>query len=230
LREMGMARLGGVLQLFQLPAGREPAAMPSVKMTSSERTSKKGAPKSADSRKTGAQNIYTGKRIISVPKWTVSDYKPPRKISDKELEAARKMFFELDRDGSGSIDAEELGMMLRSLGQNPTEEELIELINSVDDGDKDGQIQLREFLKLYTEGLDSKAKGMAGKEDLANVFRSLGGDPAKEDSKVTKANVSAVVAEQYDLDIDVDSTFGTMPGDSITKAQLEAMLNAPEQS
>lgn len=148
--------------------------MPSVKMTSSMGNSKKGAPKSAESRKTGAQTIYTGKRIVSVPKWTVSDYKPPRKISDKELEAARKMFFELDRDGSGSIDAEELGMMLRSLGQNPTEEELVELINSVDDGDKDGQIQLREFLKLYTEGLDTKANGMAGKDDLANVFRSLG--------------------------------------------------------
>ena len=57
------------------------------------------------------------------------------------------MFFDMDRDGSGSIDAEELGMMLRSLGQNPTEKELDELIDSVDEGDKDGQIQLREFLK-----------------------------------------------------------------------------------
>ena len=47
----------------------------------------------------------------------------------------------------------------------PSEEELIELINSVDDGDKDGQIQLREFLKLYTQGLDSKLSGQAGKEE-----------------------------------------------------------------
>ena len=87
---------------------------------------------------------------------------------------ARKMFFELDRDGSGSIDAEELGMMLRSLGQNPTEEELKDLIDSVDDGDKDGQIQLREFLKLYTTGLDTKKAGEAGKEDIVNVFCALG--------------------------------------------------------
>ena len=94
------------------------------------------------------------RRLAEDPKWTVdADWKPPRKISDKELEAARKMFFELDRDGSGSIDAEELGMMLRSLGQNPSDEELKELIDSVDDGDKDGQIQLREFLLLYTQGL-----------------------------------------------------------------------------
>ena len=70
-----------------------------------------------------------------------------------------QMFFELDRDGSGSIDAEELGMMLRSLGQNPTDEEIKELIASVDDEDGDGQLQLREFLQLYTQGLDSKTKG-----------------------------------------------------------------------
>ena len=69
-------------------------------------------------------------------------------------------------------------MMLRSLGQNPTEEELKELIASVDEGDNgapgDGQIQLREFLKLYTEGLDSKKSGQAGKEDVFNVYMAMG--------------------------------------------------------
>jgi Ca2+-binding EF-hand superfamily protein len=124
--------------------------------------------------KPSSSPVFSGKRSVAIPKWTVTDYKPPRKISDKELEMARKMFLEMDRDGSGSIDAEELGMMLRSLGQNPTEEELIELIDSVDDGDKDGQIQLREFLKLYTEGLDAKGSGRAGAEDVANVFSALG--------------------------------------------------------
>merc|ERR1711988_1994165 len=104
-------------------------------------------------------------------------------------EAARKMFFDLDRDGSGSIDAEELGMMLRSLGQNPTDEELHELIDSVDEGEKDGQIQLREFLKLYTQGLDAKNAGKAGKEDVVHVFSALGGDPHKEGSTVEKASV-----------------------------------------
>ena len=83
------------------------------------------------------------------------------------------MFFDLDRDGSGSIDAEELGMMLRSLGQNPTDEELRDLIDSVDEGDKDGQIQLREFLKLYTQSLDQKSSGAAGKEDVDNVVMAL---------------------------------------------------------
>ena len=64
--------------------------------------------------------------------------------------------------------------MLRSLGQNPTDEELKDLIDSVDDEDKDGQIQLREFLKLYTQSLDTKKSGKTGMEDVANVFNALG--------------------------------------------------------
>ena len=155
----------------------------------------------------------------AIPKWNVTEYKPPRKISDKELEAARKMFFDLDRDGSGSIDAEELGMMLRSLGQNPTDEELHELIDSVDDGDKDGQIQLREFLKLYT----AKTKGQAGKEDVNNVFTALGGDFRTPGSTVTKAALVAEMLDNYDLEIDVDAMFGKAGGE-LTKDDLEGFL------
>ena len=42
-----------------------------------------------------------------------------------------------------------------------------------DDGDKDGQIQLREFLKLYTQGLDSRVSGKAGKDGLVWSWSSL---------------------------------------------------------
>ena len=140
---------------------------PAVRGADKARTGKEAA------RKPQAASVYRGS-AKAIPKWSYTDYKPPRKISDKELEAARKMFFELDRDGSGSIDAEELGMMLRSLGQNPTDEELAALIDSVDEGDKDGQIQLREFLKLYTQSLDTKQSGQAGKDDVVNVFCALG--------------------------------------------------------
>ena len=135
------------------------------------RSSSKG-----DTKKTGTRASRVSKNTSYAPaaKWTITDWKPPRKISDKELAEARKMFFDMDRDGSGSIDAEELGMMLRSLGQNPSKEELDELIASVDEGDKDGQIQLREFLTLYTNSLDSKTSGQAGREDVNNVFGALG--------------------------------------------------------
>jgi len=45
-----------------------------------------------------------------------------------------KEAFELfDKDHSGFINSKELGMVMRSLGQNPTEQELMSMINEVDE-------------------------------------------------------------------------------------------------
>jgi len=132
------------------------------------------------------------------PKWTTEEkWAPMRRLSTPELGAARRMFFELDRDGSGSIDVEELGVMMRSLGQMPTEQELKDLIDSVDGGDRDGQIQLREFLVLYQRGLEDKGKVGAG--DLNNCFMAMGGDCRDASSKVAADKVHETMLADFDL-------------------------------
>jgi len=45
-----------------------------------------------------------------------------------------------DKDGDGLITTKELGTVMRSLGQNPTEAELQDMINEVD---VDGKARLR---------------------------------------------------------------------------------------
>uniref|UniRef100_A0A7N6FBF5 Calmodulin 2a (phosphorylase kinase, delta) n=1 Tax=Anabas testudineus TaxID=64144 RepID=A0A7N6FBF5_ANATE len=60
-------------------------------------------------------------------------------------------------DGDGTITTKELGTVMRSLGQNPTEAELQDMINEeVDemireaDIDGDGQVNYEEFVQMMT--------------------------------------------------------------------------------
>ena len=48
------------------------------------------------------------------------------------LSEIKEAFALFDKDGDGKITTKELGSVMRSLGQNPTEEELRDMINEVD--------------------------------------------------------------------------------------------------
>ena len=63
-------------------------------------------------------------------------------------------FFDLfDKDSSGSITTKELGTIMRNLGQNPSEEELKQMIREVD-LNGDGTIDFKEFLCLMLKKMD----------------------------------------------------------------------------
>ena len=53
----------------------------------------------------------------------------------------------LTQDGSGSISTKELLGVMRSMGQNPTEDEVLELVMEVD-LNGDGTIDFPEFLQM----------------------------------------------------------------------------------
>lgn len=52
-------------------------------------------------------------------------------VTDAELDSFKETFMMFDKDGDGSVSTKELGAVMRSLGNNPTEEELEELIDVI---------------------------------------------------------------------------------------------------
>lgn len=78
---------------------------------------------------------------------TVADTATLEGITDEEMKEYQIAFKLFDRDGNGTISSKELGVAMRSLGQNPTEQELLDMVNEVD-LDGSGTIDFEEFCQM----------------------------------------------------------------------------------
>ena len=63
------------------------------------------------------------------------------KLTEAQLDEFREAFAAFDSDGGGSIDADELKMLMASVGQVPTDDELAEMIR-IADADGSGTVDL----------------------------------------------------------------------------------------
>ncbi|KAG8805834.1 hypothetical protein FRC17_005306, partial [Serendipita sp. 399] len=78
----------------------------------------------------------------------------------------KEAFSLFDKDGDGTITTRELGTVMRSLGQNPTEAEIQEMINEVD-SDGNGTIDFPEFLTMMAR----KMKDTDSEEEIKEAFK-----------------------------------------------------------
>ena len=69
-------------------------------------------------------------------------------------------------DGDGTITTKELGTVMRSLGQNPTEAELQDMINEVD-ADGNGTIDFPEFLTMMAR----KMRDTDSEQEIKEAFK-----------------------------------------------------------
>ena len=81
------------------------------------------------------------------------------------MDEIKNIFNKFDKDGSGSIDAAELGEALRLMGHDFTEDELLQKVRDIDDesGGDEVDIDLEEFIKLLDK-LDAESKRTAEKD------------------------------------------------------------------
>ncbi|KAF9677653.1 hypothetical protein SADUNF_Sadunf08G0129900 [Salix dunnii] len=87
-------------------------------------------------------------------------------LTEEQIVEFREAFGLFDKDGDGCITIEELATVIRSLDQNPTEEELHDMISEVD-SDGNGTIEFSEFLTLMAK----KTKETDAEEELKEAFK-----------------------------------------------------------
>ena len=117
----------------------------------------------------------------------------------------QEKFLLFDKDGDHVISKNELGAVMRSFGDNPTEEDLNALMKELD-ADGSDHLEFNEFLKLMEKSdrlsvmmkrkltetqvkeirtkfdeFDDDRDGAIDKKELRNVIRSLGHNPTDEE-------------------------------------------------
>nr|UPU99500.1 jGCaMP8f [synthetic construct] len=137
------------------------------------------------------------------------EYNLPDQLTEEQIAEFKEAFSLFDKDGDGTITTKELGTVMRSLGLNPTEAELQDMINEVD-ADGDGTIDFPEFLTMMARKMkyrdteeeireafgvfDKDGNGYISAAELRHVMTNLG-------EKLTDEEVDEMIRE---ADIDGD--------------------------
>ena len=119
-------------------------------------------------------------------------------LTEEQISEFKEAFLLFDQDGDGNITANELGIVMRSLGKDPTDAELRDMINDVDT-DGNGTIDLAEFIAMMARKLkeddaekefmeafhvfDKDGDGLISAKELRLVLASLGEEPTEEEAE-----------------------------------------------
>lgn len=133
-------------------------------------------------------------------------------LQSREYENA---FFELDKDGSGTIEAEEIGNLLRSINVTPMEQVIVELTQEFD-ADNSGDIGLEEFCRLLAvinerEGFSKSEYDRFKKtfDIFTDEFGALGTDAVLGMLGYLSYEMSPEVVQKLVVSVDVDQS-GTL--------------------
>ncbi|TRY79978.1 hypothetical protein TCAL_07547 [Tigriopus californicus] len=87
-------------------------------------------------------------------------------LSELQRLEFKEAFQEFDKDGSGTISTKELLPILRAIGQNPTEDEILNLVIEFD-MNGDGTIDFEEFLEMMTK----QSKDIDQTQEIKEAFK-----------------------------------------------------------
>lgn len=120
------------------------------------------------------------------------------KLTEEQVAEFREAFKIFDKDGDGKIDRTELGTVMRALGQNPTQREIDDLVNEIDQNN-DSVINFAEFLTMMARQVkeqdveaeileafkvfDADGDGKISQAELIRVLTTIGEKLSEEEAK-----------------------------------------------
>jgi hypothetical protein len=81
------------------------------------------------------------------------------------------LFLDADVDHSGTLSVDEIYSVILKLGAKVTEEELVELMNEID-VNRDGTLDIDEFMALMSLGDDMQFRSGQAKNTFMNIKRA----------------------------------------------------------
>ena len=124
-----------------------------------------------------------------------------KQLTEEQIREFREAFALFDTNLDGTIPMKELGTVMRSLGRNPTNDELRDLINEAADTYGNGTIDFQEFMTMMVEKVDSEKElkeafrvfdrdgdGCISAKDLRHIMTNLG-------EKLTDEEVDEMIME-----------------------------------
>ncbi|KAI8927151.1 hypothetical protein BC831DRAFT_453501 [Entophlyctis helioformis] len=127
-------------------------------------------------------------------------------LTEEEVAEFREAFALFDKDGDDTITTKELGTVMRSLGQNPTEAELQEMINELD-ADGNGTVEFDELMAMMTR----KMKEIDFEEERKEAFKMFDKDG---NGFITAAELKIVM---------------TNIGEKLTDEEIEEMIREADE-
>eukprot|EP00929_Paragymnodinium_shiwhaense_P014774 TRINITY_DN122735_c0_g1_i1.p1 TRINITY_DN122735_c0_g1~~TRINITY_DN122735_c0_g1_i1.p1 ORF type:complete len:149 (-),score=53.32 TRINITY_DN122735_c0_g1_i1:180-626(-) len=122
-------------------------------------------------------------------------------LDESFIQKCREAFNTFDQDGSGTIDTQEMKLLLEAIGEAPTEEELFRFMADVDE-DGTGEIEFAEFLQAF-EKQRGGAQVIEDELDTIDAFVALGGNSDKTGFVDTQRLVH-VVKDEFGMTIKIE--------------------------
>lgn len=144
---------------------------------------------------------------------------PPEELSEEQVEAIKEVFLLFDQDGDETISINDLGTVMRQLGQNPTEAELAAIIAEIDaDGNK-----IVEFPELV-DLMSRRPWGHQGSErELTKAFEPFDRDADGGVNLTEMRHMLTQMGEKL-TDEEVDEMFNMFTADGDGKVKSSDLV------